>query len=331
MAYGKGVAYADYDNDGKIDVYRNGTDIDGDLDNENKIVQAKNYYPFGLQIQHGANNALSIVNGRNHKYGITGKEYNDELNLDWYDFGARNYDAALGRWMNLDPLSEQYESYSPYNNTLNNPVYFIDPDGKKIIIHYKDTKGNDQTLVYQYGDKYEGDNQFLKDVFASFDYLINNELGDVIKDVAGKKESVNLKEGATLNDLYYDPNTNNLIYHPRSGLKTSDGGKQSPALGLLHELGHAQGDLTSPDTQRVRAKVSHSKFGNLEEKRVIEDIENPAAKKLGEGTRSDHGGTPYTTVSPTTTMSVQTESENQAFKDHKKAQHKQKSISTNNN
>ena len=54
--------------------------------------------------------------------------------MNWSDYGARNYDAALGRWMNIDPLASKYYSISPYVYVANTPIKAIDPDGKQIII-----------------------------------------------------------------------------------------------------------------------------------------------------------------------------------------------------
>jgi RHS repeat-associated protein len=95
----------------------------------NEIIEENNYYPFGLEHK-GYNNVVSSnSNSVASKYKYNGKELNEELGLDWYDYGARNYDASLGRWMNLDPLAEQMRRHSPYNYAFNNPLRFTDPDG----------------------------------------------------------------------------------------------------------------------------------------------------------------------------------------------------------
>jgi len=98
---------------------------DGVITASTEIVEENNYYPFGLK--HKGYNAN--INGRHHKYMFGGKEQQDELGLNWYDITARNYDPALGRWMNLDPLAEKMRRHSPYNYAFDNPIFFIDPDG----------------------------------------------------------------------------------------------------------------------------------------------------------------------------------------------------------
>jgi RHS repeat-associated protein len=80
----------------------------------------------------GYNNIIQNSNSAASKFKYNGKELNDELGLDWYDYGARNYDASLGRWMSIDPLADISDniSHSTYTYVWNNPISNIDPDGR---------------------------------------------------------------------------------------------------------------------------------------------------------------------------------------------------------
>ncbi|MCL6295529.1 DUF6443 domain-containing protein [Jejuia spongiicola] len=109
------------------------SDGNGQISASAEILEENNYYPFGLKHK-GYNDGGTAFYNPALKYKFGGKEYQDELGLDWYDITARNYDPALGRWMNLDPLAEKYHPLSPYNYTANNPILYLDPDGKEIII-----------------------------------------------------------------------------------------------------------------------------------------------------------------------------------------------------
>ncbi len=90
-------------------------------------MEENNFYPFGLKHKGYNNNVASGNIALKRKFG--GNEYQDEFGLNWYDVTARNYDPAIGRWMNIDPLAEQMRRWSPYNYAFNNPIFFIDPDG----------------------------------------------------------------------------------------------------------------------------------------------------------------------------------------------------------
>ena len=94
----------------------------------------------------------------------------------------------------------------------------------------------------------------------------------------------------------YDPATRTVYWDPNSALETTDGGHQTPALGLGHEMAHATGNRHMTDEL---SGMADPQYDTREERRVILNYEDPAARQLGESTRHDHGGNPYNVASPT--------------------------------
>ena len=103
------------------------------IDGGNHNIQFNHYYPYGLPM---AETSDGKQNEQPYKYN--GKEFERKNGLNWMDYGARHYDAALGRFTTMDPLAEKYYGVSPYAYCGNNPVRYVDPDGRKIV----DAKGN---------------------------------------------------------------------------------------------------------------------------------------------------------------------------------------------
>ena len=77
----------------------------------------------------------TLESGGGYRFGFNGQEKIDEIagSGSRLDFGARIHDARLGKWLSIDPLQGKYPSLSTYNFVANNPIFFIDPDGKRYI------------------------------------------------------------------------------------------------------------------------------------------------------------------------------------------------------
>ncbi|MDP2234918.1 MAG: RHS repeat-associated core domain-containing protein [Bacteroidales bacterium] len=92
------------------------------------LKQTNDYYPFGMAFTKNAADSEEESFARENKYKYNGKE-EQPMPGKWLDYGARFYDAQLGRWHSVDPLAERHYSFTAYNYALNNPLLFIDPFG----------------------------------------------------------------------------------------------------------------------------------------------------------------------------------------------------------
>ena len=96
------------------------------------VEETNHYYLFG---------GVFASSTSTQPYKYNSKEYDTKKGLNWYDYGARHYDAVLGRFMTVDPLAEKYYSESLYTYCYSNPINCIDPSGKDgIYIAFPDYK-----------------------------------------------------------------------------------------------------------------------------------------------------------------------------------------------
>ncbi|MEY8709074.1 RHS repeat-associated core domain-containing protein, partial [Bacteroides faecichinchillae] len=94
-------------------------------DKDGTVEETNSYYPFGGMF-------TSVNSVQPYKYN--GKELERKNGLNCYDYGARQYDAVLGRWTTVDPMSEKCYKYSPFIYCNDCPVKYIDPDGNSTQI-----------------------------------------------------------------------------------------------------------------------------------------------------------------------------------------------------
>ncbi len=118
------------------------------------------YYPFGLAMPGRSSNSANP----NANYKFTGHERDDEAGLTLDYMMARNYDPMIGRFLQIDPLADQFPGWSPYNYVFNNPLNYIDPNGMSPVCGEK----NNCDETYRVGSEVENKN-------GKWEYLGDNE------------------------------------------------------------------------------------------------------------------------------------------------------------
>jgi len=263
------------------------------------------YYPFGM-VQPGRSYAES---GAGYRYGFNGKEKDDEVKGvgNQIDYGDRIYDPRVGRWLSTDPLQQKYPYLTPYNYTANNPIMFYDPDGKVIIIHYRDANNQPKSLKYTPGVKPASSNTFVQQVHEAITMIMKNDDAKTFQNLNTNKNIVNIVEtsltpdgknnrtnvdkvngralpppGTLVNvDERFNSMEVTISWNPNTGLKTPDGKAQAPSTGLLHEGGHATLDLglrTFMDLINVNAPTNDD-YQTQSDKKIITGLETDYVKK----------------------------------------------------
>jgi RHS repeat-associated protein len=110
------VLFEDANNDGAV--------------SSSEVLQRNLYYPFGLELKGEWNSATSP----RMDYLYNGKEFNEELELNWLDYGFRWYDPAVGRFPSVDPLADRFAHVSPFNYAENEPIAHIDLWGLQQVL-----------------------------------------------------------------------------------------------------------------------------------------------------------------------------------------------------
>lgn len=207
---------------------------------------------------------------------------------------------TVSRFISIDPEAERYYSISPYAYCANNPIRFVDPDGKDIVIWYNDNR--DKFIFNGTNQSSAPNDPFVQSVIAAYDYDVDNGGGNNLKKIATNSK---YKVGIAETEIDSEPTLNGVFFNPTGGLKLEDGYVLSPATILEHEFGHivARKEGTndiSPDSQ----------YDTAVERKIILGEELVTAKANGEllkshkGRKSHNGNTHIIVRNSTSTQEV---------------------------
>jgi len=268
-------------------------------DDKANITQYDAYLPYGelLVDEHSSSEDLP--------YKFNGKQFDEETGL--YYYGARYLNPITSLWYGVDPLTEKYKSIGAYVYCIGNPLKFVDSKGEDVLIWYKDRYGKTQLFRF---NGFNGkrriripNNQYVKDFIQAYLYNARHGGGkSTIQAVTNHKYEIYVSDSQYDESSYSGGGGQPTVYwESRQGLITTEGGKQSAATALEHEMDHAVDDAKNHTQHVKRANQSDSQYDKKEERRVIRGNEAQTAKANKEAIRKDHRGRNYSTVSPTST------------------------------
>ena len=286
-------------------------------DEKGDAVQELSYFPYGRE--------RYPISSSGPPYLFSGKEMDRQTAL--YYFGARYYSPGVSRWMSVDPVSNgpgffdensmassrdfQESANSPsslaaYGYCANNPIRYIDPEG--LTIRYEPEYGSTSHLSDPQSRQAlrEIDEMLFKNQVANMErYIQKAGFSQLIQELHSRKETITVKETSKVISPQYDPGSKTILINPLFGTVVGPQAGpgqprpiQSPALGLLHEYGHALRHLKDPKGFFKDLRTLDPTYDNREDRRVIVNIETPAAGKLGEPTRAHHNIMPVRVQSP---------------------------------
>lgn len=153
------------------------------------------YFPFGLVMSGRSDNTANP----DDLYKFTGHERDDEASLNLDYMMARNYDPVIGRFLQIDPLSDQFPGWAPYHYVYNNPLNFTDPSGMNAITAHLEYVNGEEYVVLDQGDTiFDVIRLMNKHGISSLQF---EEGGDFFDENGYGIEGGRAKTGRTFNDI----------------------------------------------------------------------------------------------------------------------------------